>query len=149
MTDLAIVRYTLSDDIHPGVALLRSLVAAARSRLAEIETKYTEDWCAVEATQAKLLNLVKQHYQERDRLRLIVRDRRKYLEVLVAVGEREAGNLTSEHQTATTEAASNSERTISAAERGNELGDETECELRKLWKQLILLGSSGFCVGDF
>jgi hypothetical protein len=128
----------ISGDIHPGIGLLRNLVAAARSRLAEIEAKYTADRCAVELTQAKLLNLVKQHYQERDRLRLIVRDRRNYLGVLVASGEREAGHVADEHQGATTATASIHERTVRSTENKEELGDETDRELRKLWKQLIL-----------
>jgi hypothetical protein len=64
----------------------QALVAAARSRLAEIETDYTRDHCAVEATQANLFNLVREHYQRRDRLRLIVDHRRRYLKVLMASG---------------------------------------------------------------
>ena len=64
--------------VHPEIAPLRNMVAAARSRLAEIETNYTRDRCAVEATQAKLFNLVREHYQKRDRLRLMVDHRRRY-----------------------------------------------------------------------
>jgi DNA polymerase-3 subunit epsilon len=112
------------------------MVATARSRLAEIEANYAGDRRAVEATQAKLFNQVKQHYQERDRLRLIVRDRRKCLGALLAGLEHEAAD---EHQRARTETASNDEWTTSAAEHRKELGDESERELRKLWKKLILL----------
>jgi DNA polymerase-3 subunit epsilon len=115
------------------------MVATARSRLAEIEATYTGDQCAVEATQAKLFKLVEQHYQERDRLRSTIRDRRKYLGALLAGREHEAVYTAGPHQRATTEAESNYERTASAAEYRRELGDEAERELRKLWKQLILL----------
>lgn len=117
---------------------MRSLVAKARSRLAEIEAKYAADRCAVDATQAKLFNLVKQHYQERDRLRLIIRDRRKYLAVLLGGGEHEAVQPASEHQRST-ETTSSEEWTVSSTENTKEPGDETDRELRKLWKQLILL----------
>jgi hypothetical protein len=133
------VAIAISDDVHPGIAPLRNMVAAARVRLAEIEAKYTADRCAVEATQAKLLNLVKRHYQERDRLRLIVRDRRKYLAAVLASVEHEAVHVAGEHQRAGTYSASNNRRTASAPERGKELSRETDLELRKLWKQLIVL----------
>jgi hypothetical protein len=128
---------TISDDVHSGIAPLRNLVATARSRLAEIEAKYTTDHRAVEATQAKLLNLVKQHYQERDRLRLIVRERRKYLGVLLASGEHEAGHVAGEHQRGTENGSRDGQKAGTEQYRDRS-GDETDRELRKLWKQLIL-----------
>ena len=127
-------------DVNLAIGPLRRLVETARARLAEIEANYTGDRRAVEATQAKLFNLVKQHYQERDRLRLIIRDRRKYLRVLLAGRrEHEAGHTAGKHKRTTTETASHYEGSASAAEHRKELGDEAERELRKLWKQLILL----------
>src|ERR1700684_3987650 len=99
--------YADGGDIHPGVGPLRNMVATARSRLAEIEANYTGDRRAVEATQAKLFNHVKQHYLERARVRLIVRDRRKCLGAILAGWEHEAAG---EHQRARTETASNYER---------------------------------------
>src|SRR5271170_473873 len=126
-------------DVHSGVGPLRSMVATARSRLAAIEANYIGDRRAVEATQAKLFNQVKRHYQQRDRLRLIVRDRRNSLLALRAKMEHEAAHVADEHQRATTETVSNDERTTSAAENRKELGDEADRELRKLWKQLTLL----------
>ena len=76
------------------------MVAAARSRLAEIETNYTRDRCAVEAIQAKLFNLVREHYQKRDRLRLIIDHRRKYLKVLLASGDEEAAHVADDYEKA-------------------------------------------------
>ena len=121
-----------------AIGPLRNMVDTARARLAEIEANYAGDRRAVEATQAKLFNRVKQHYQERDRLRSIIRDRRKYLGVLRARREHDAVHAAGD-QRATTETASNYQRTASAAESRKELGDEAERELKKLWKQLILL----------
>jgi len=126
-------------DVNLCIGPLRNMVDTARARLAEIEANYTGDRRAVEATKAKLFNRVKQHYQERDRLRSIIRDRRKYLRVLRARREHEAVRTAGAHQRATTETAPNYERTASAAEYRRELGDEAERELKKLWKQLILL----------
>jgi hypothetical protein len=115
------------------------MVATARARLAEIEAYYNGDRRAVESTQAKLFNQVKQLYQERNRLRLIIRDRRKHLGDLLASVKHEPVQVADEHQTATAETVSNDERTTSAAEYGKEIRDKDERELRKLWKQLILL----------
>jgi len=63
---------------------------------------------------------------------------RKHLAVLLASGEHEAVQVAGEHQRAT-DTTSNYERTASAPERGKELSDETDHELRGLWKRLILL----------
>ena len=133
-TAAAIVVY-----VHPEIAPLRNMVAAARSRLAEIETNYTRDRCAVEATQAKLFNLVREHYQRRDRLRLIVDHRRKYLKVLLASGDEEAARVADEYEKARARSDSNYEDAARAATKKKELSVEEETELKTLWKKLVLL----------
>ena len=131
-TAAAIVVY-----VHPEIAPLRNMVAAARSRLAEIETNYTRDRCAVEATQAKLFNLVREHYQRRDRLRLIVAHRRKYLKVLIASGDEEAAQVDSDYEKARAQSDSNYEGAARAATNKKELSAEQETELKTLWKKLV------------
>ena len=125
--------------VHPEIGLLRSMVAAARSRLAEIETDYTRDHCAVEATQAKLFNLVREHYQRRDRLRLLVDHRRKYLNVLISSGEDEAAQTETDYQKAKAQSDANYDGAARAAENKKELSTEQEAELKALWKKLVLL----------
>ena len=133
-TAAAIVVY-----VHPEIAPLRNMVAAARSRLAEIETNYTAERCAVEATQARLFNLVREHYQKRDRVRLIVEHRRKYLKVLLASGDEEAARVTDEYEKARARSDSNYEDAARAATNKKELSTEEESELKTLWKKLVLL----------
>jgi len=125
--------------VHPEIGPLRNMVAATRSRLAEIETNYTRDRCAVEATQAKLFNLVREHYQKRDRLRLIVDHRRKYLKVLLASGDEEAARVTDDYEKARAQSDSNYEGAARAATDRRELSSEEESELRTLWKKLVRL----------
>ncbi len=125
--------------VHPEIAPLRNMVAAARSRLAEIETNYTRDRCAVEATQAKLFNLVREHYQKRDRLRLMVDHRRKYLRALLGSGDEEAAHVTEDYAKARAQSDSNYEGAAKAATNRKELSSEDEIELRTLWKKLVLL----------
>ena len=133
-TAAAIVVY-----VHPEIAPLRNMVAAARSRLAEIETNYTTERCAVEATQARLFNLVREHYQKRDRVRLIVEHRRKYLKVLLASGDEEAARVTDEYEKARARSDLNYENAARAATNKKELSTEEESELKMLWKKLVLL----------
>jgi DNA polymerase III epsilon subunit-like protein len=133
-TAAAIVVY-----VHPEIAPLRNMVAAARSRLAEIETNYTRDRCAAEATQAKLFNLVREHYQRRDRLRLVVDHRRKYLKVLLASGDEEAARVADEYEKARARSDSNYEDAARAATNKKELSVEEGTELKTLWKKLVLL----------
>jgi DNA polymerase-3 subunit epsilon len=125
--------------VHPEIGPLRNMVAAARSRLAEIETNYTRDRCAVEATQAKIFNLVREHYQKRDRLRLLVDHRRKYLKVLLASGDEEAAHVADDYEKARAQSDANYEGAAKAATNKKELSGEEEIELRALWRKLVRL----------
>jgi hypothetical protein len=69
---------------------LRQLVAGTRSRLAGLETDYTREKSRVDAMQAVLFRRLREHYQKRDRLRLIVDYRKKFLDSLVRGGDEEA-----------------------------------------------------------
>ena len=76
--------------VNPELEELRQLVSGARARLAGLETDYTREKSRVDAMQAVLFRLLREHYQKRDRLRLIVGYRKKYLDSLVRGGEEEA-----------------------------------------------------------
>jgi hypothetical protein len=64
-------------------------VAGARARLAELEADYTKEKSRVDATLAILFPRLREHYQKRDRLRLIV-DYQKFLDSFVRGGNEEA-----------------------------------------------------------
>ena len=66
------------------------LVAGARARLPELEVSFTKEKSRVDVMQAVLFRQLREHYQQRDRLRLIVDYRRKFLDSLVRGGEEEA-----------------------------------------------------------
>jgi hypothetical protein len=57
-------------------------VTGARAQLAELETDYTKEKSRVDAVQAVLFRLLREHYQKRDGLRLTVDYRRKFLDSL-------------------------------------------------------------------
>ena len=52
--------------------------------------EYTKEKSRVDVMQAVLFRQLREHYQQRDRLRLIVDYRRKFLDSLVRGGEEEA-----------------------------------------------------------
>ena len=125
--------------VHPEIGVLRGLIESARSRLAEIEADYTKDRSAVEATQAKLFNRVREHYQRRDRLRLLVDHRRKYIKVLMATGDEESAQVETNYQKARAQSDANHHDAARAAANRKELSAEQETVLKSLWKKLVLL----------
>src|SRR5580700_7406433 len=76
--------------VSPELEQLRQLVAGARSQLAELETDYTKEKSRVDAVQAVLFRLLREHYQKRDQLRLTLDYRRKFLDSLTH-GDRQEG----------------------------------------------------------
>jgi hypothetical protein len=68
-----------SQELEP----LRRLVAGARTELAELETDYTREKSRVDAVQAALFQRLRGHYQNRDRLRLAVEYRQKFLDSFI------------------------------------------------------------------
>ncbi len=81
--------------INPELEQLRQLVAGAGARLAELEASFTKEKSRVDVMQTVLFRQLREHYQQRDRLRLIVDYRRKFLDSLVRGGEEEETQFTS------------------------------------------------------
>ena len=125
--------------VHVEVEQLRQLIAASRSRLADLEAVYTKDRRGIETTQATIFNLVRGHYQSRDRLKLIVDYRQKYLKTLLQEGEEEAGRLDAEFENARAQSDANYDQAAAAAANKNELTEKEESELKALWKKLVRL----------
>lgn len=123
----------------PELEQLRQLVAAARSKLAEMEAAYTKDRHAVDVTQATIFKLVRVHYQARDRLRLIIDYRNKYLKILLRGGEDEAAEVAEEFDSAQQQSDQNYEEAAATADSRKKLSDEEETELKSLWKKLVRL----------
>ena len=71
---------------------------AAQARLAELEAWFTVEKAKVGALKVRLFSRLRPHFQQRDRLRLVVSYRRKYLETLVRSGEEDAGKVEQEYR---------------------------------------------------
>ena len=125
--------------VNPELEKLRQLVAGARARLAELEVNYTKEKSRVDAMQAILFRRLREHYQKRDRLRLVVDYRKKYLDSLVRGGEEEATQAEEHYERAKTQADKDYEETAAAVAKKKQLTADEEAELTRLWKKLVKL----------
>jgi DNA polymerase-3 subunit epsilon len=125
--------------VHPGLERLRVLIASSRARLAELEAAYTSEKTNVTALQAKLFHRLRQHFQERDRLRLVVNYRQTFLDTLLREGEEEAERVSEEFKEADARTAQEYEDTGAAMESKRRLSEEEESELKSLWRKLVKL----------
>jgi len=124
---------------NPELELLRQLVAGARARLAELEADFTKEKSRVDVMQAMLFRQLREHYQQRDRLRLIVDYRRKFLDSLVRGGEEEAKQAEAHYEQAKARTDRDYEETAAAVMEKKQLSADEEAELSRLWKKLVKL----------
>src|SRR5207245_1976191 len=124
---------------RPEWEQLRQLVAGARARLAELEVSFTKEKSRVDVMQAVLFRQLREHYQKRDRLRLIVDYRRKFLDSLVRGGEEEAKQAETRYEQAKAQTDKDYEETAAAVAAKKQLTAEEEAELSRLWKKLVKL----------
>ena len=123
----------------PELEQLRQLVAGARAQLAELETDYTKEKSRVDAVQAVLFRHLRGHYQKRDRLRLTVDYRRKFLDSLTRGDRQEGMKAAEDYERAQTQTDKDYEELAAAADKKKQLTAEQEAELTQLWKKLVKL----------
>lgn len=123
--------------VHPGLQRLRDLIAASRARLADLEAAYTTQRNHVLALEARIFQRLRMHFQERDRLRLVVRYRQVFLDRLLAEGEQEAAKTQQEFQQAEARNREDYEATEAAMESKCRLSKDEESELKRLWRELV------------
>jgi len=125
--------------VSPEFEQLRQLVADARAKLAELETDYTKEKSRVDAVQAVLFRHLREHYQKRDRLRLTVDYRKKFLDLLVRGDSAAAQQAEKNFEQAKTQTDEDYEELAAAADKKKQLTAEEEAELTLLWKKLVKL----------
>jgi DNA polymerase-3 subunit epsilon len=82
---------------------------------------------------------LREHYQKRDRLRLIVDYRKKYLDSLVRGGDEEARQAEENYAKARAQTEKDYQETAAAVAGKKQLTPEEEAELTWLWKKLVKL----------
>ena len=125
--------------VNPQLQRLRALVDAARGRLAELEAGFTIEKAKMEAMKARLFSQLREHFQRRDRLRLVISYRRKYLESLVREGDEEAGKVEQEYRQANAQNDQEYAETAAALAEKKELSGDETVEVSKLWRNLVKL----------
>jgi hypothetical protein len=123
----------------PELEQLRQLVADARAQLAELETDYTREKSRVDALQAGLFRRLREHYQKRDRLRLVVEYRQKFLDSYIRDSTDEVEQAEKDFEQAKARLDEDYEELSVAANKKKQLTAEQEAELTKLWKKLVKL----------
>ena len=122
---------------NPALAELKTFIAAARARLGDLEAQYTTERHAVDVTQGLLFGLLRGHYQKRDRIKLVVSYRQKYLDVLLRAGEEEAEQVAQEYQQAKGHSDTDYEQAATDARGRKELSEAETQELKAIWKKLV------------
>jgi len=125
--------------VSPELEQLRQLVAGAQAQLAELETDYTKEKSRVDAVQAVLFRLLREHYQKRDRLRLVVDYRRKLLDSLTRGDSEAAKQAEQNFKQARASSDKDYEEMAAAMDKKKLLTTEQEAELTQLWKKLVKL----------
>jgi len=118
---------------------LRVLIEEARGRLAELEASFTIEKAKVDGVQASLFQRLRQHYQKRDVLRLVLEYRRRFLDVLLREGEEEAGHVEQEYRQAKEHCEQEYEEVAGTLSQKKQPTPAEEAELVKLWKKLVKL----------
>ena len=118
---------------------LCQLVAGARAQLAELETDYTTEKSRVDAAQAVLFLRSREQYQKRDRLRLAVEYRRKFLDSFVRDSTEEAEQSERDLKQAKARLDEDYEELAAAAGKKAPLTAGQEAKLVLLWKKLVKL----------
>ena len=124
---------------NPEVEQLRQMIATARARLAELDARYTQERHAVDVTQSTLFKLVRVYYQAREKLKLVVDYRSKFLKTLLHSGEDTAAQVAVDYVQAKSESDAQYEQVASAADSRKPLSSMQEVELQSLWKKLVRL----------
>jgi len=128
---------------NPELEQLRQLVAGSRVELAELETDYTREKSRVDAVQAVLFRRLREHYQKRDRLRLAVEYRQKFLDSFVRDSTDEVEQSERDLDQAKARLDEDYKELAAAADKKKNLTAEQEAKLTQLWKKLVKLYHPG------
>jgi DNA polymerase-3 subunit epsilon len=117
----------------------QQLVTDARAQLAAAEADFTREKSRVEAVQAGLFRQLRGQYQKRDRLRLAVDYRQKFLDSFIRDCPEEAEQAEKDLPAAKAQLDQDYEAMAVAADRQQPLTAGQEAELTPIWQKLVKL----------
>jgi hypothetical protein len=115
------------------------LIAAARIQLADLSATFIDLKREIEANNAALFLLVGTYYRERDRLDLLIKYRKQFIDVLRAKREREAANVFADFSRASAASDEEYENVRKQSDSTTNLSDDDKSEIQKLFRNLVKL----------
>ena len=125
--------------VTPEAKDFRNLIAAARERLARLETVYTEENQAVDLIRCKLFTFLRTSYERRDDLLIKLEYRRRFLAALLVNDNERAEEIAKEERRSSEENHQSYEQAASEALSKHLLTDNEQAELRAIYRKLATL----------
>lgn len=125
--------------VNPELEQLRQLVAGLRARLAELESTHTREKARVDAVQAELFRRLREYYQKRDRLRLVLDYRKKHLDSLLRGSDEDVKQTEESYERAKAQSDRDYDETAAAVADKKQLTAEEEAVVNRLWRKLVKL----------
>jgi DNA polymerase III epsilon subunit-like protein len=117
---------------------IRFLVTAARERLADLEVIYARECNAIAVVQSKLFSLLEDCYRHRDKLRLVVAYRKKYLDSILS-GEEDLSSVQEDFRKEGEKSDQQYDEASKAASSHKSLTEDQQSELKALFRKLVRL----------
>ena len=118
---------------------LKELIAFGRARLAEVSAEYMAEKRSVDSITAALFNILKDLYKKRDNLVLLIKFRKRFIDVLLAEGEEEAEKLNEEFEEEQETSDSEYDEASKNSKDTQDLTKEEQEETKTLFKELAKL----------
>jgi DNA polymerase-3 subunit epsilon len=117
---------------------IRFLVTAARERLADLEVIYARECNSIAVTQSWLFSLLRDCYQRRDRLRIKVLYRRRYLDS-ISSNDDDLEEIRDSYEKETRRSDQEYDEASKIAESQKSLTEDQQAELKALFRKLVKL----------
>lgn len=117
---------------------IRFLVTAARERLADLEVIYARECNAIAVTQSRLFSNLRDLYQKRDRLRMRVAYRRRYLDS-ISSSNVDLDEIRTEYEGEKRKSDQEYDQASKIAESQKKLTEDEQAELKLLFRKLVRL----------
>jgi DNA polymerase-3 subunit epsilon len=117
---------------------IRFLVTAARERLADLEVIYARECNSIAVTQSRLFSLLKDCYHRRDRLRIRVLYRRRYLNSISSNYD-DLDEIRDSYEKERSRSEQEYDEASKIAESQKSLTEDQQAELKALFRKLVKL----------
>lgn len=118
---------------------LKALLSAARERLADLEMALDRDRAGIAKTQSELFQILKDVYRRRDKLRLLVKYRQKYLNTILNSSDIDVDDVKSDFEQNQEQLDQEFDDAEKLSEEAASLSDDQQNELKDIYRKLVKL----------